>query len=467
MHRIRDKGLNGKHLEISSDFCYRWNSAHHQEKKQTGRENNLENLTHLLIIWVAVLIAGFIAAKIRLTPVLFFLFFGALLTNAGFLPTEATPFIAGIAEVGIILIMFALGFEESASRFVKSIKKTWGIAFFGGLAPFVVAYSVTYYFWASNAVALLAGLCMTATAVSLTMISLKEEGLGRSRTAIGIMTAAVLDDIASLALVAVLVPIATGSAELTASSLMIVVLEAIAFFALVTALSMWILPAGKDAGLFGKVPILGRHGIQRIFAFENGKRAVLSVLILAVAVGMLAHEMGFHPAVGAYMAGLIVREEYFLMGKGSGKGRHNYTRVKTIIDDVAFTWLGPIFFIVLGGKIVFDVSLYISLIPEIATLLILMIVGQTLSAGLAARYTGGFTWAESGMIGFGMLGRAELAFVVIDIAYVQNNVFSLEVFSVLMAVAFWLNLAVPMAIRFWRPYYDGQKGPAWLTKQQG
>lgn len=187
-------------------------------------------------------------------------------------------------------------------------------------------------------------------------------------------------------------------------------------------------------------------------------------MILAIAVGLLAHEMGFHPAVGAYMAGLIVREEYFQMGKDTGEGRRNYKRVKTIIDDVAFTWLGPIFFIVLGGKIDLDIDLYINLVPQIATLLTLMIVGQTLSAGLAARYTGGFTWAESGMIGFGMLGRAELAFVMIDIAYVQNNVFTVEVFSVLMVVAFWLNLAVPLSIRLWRPYYDGHKGPAWLRK---
>ena len=175
--------------------------------------------------------------------------------------------------------------------------------------------------------------------------------------------------------------------------------------------------------------------------------------------------MGFHPAVGAYMAGLIVREEYFQLGKDTNEGRRNYQRVHTIVDDMAFTWLGPIFFIVLGGKIVFDIPTYISLIPEIITLLSLLIIGQVASASLAARYTGGFTWAESGMIGFGMLGRAELAFVVMDIAYVQNNVFTTDVFYVLMAVAFWLNLAVPLAIRMWMPYFQGKKGPKWLTKK--
>jgi len=200
-----------------------------------------------------------------------------------------------------------------------------------------VAYSVASYFWQDGAIVLLAGLTMTATAVSLTMVTLKEEGLGRSRAAIGIMTSAVLDDIASLALVAVLVPIATGEAELTAYSIAIIALQALAFFAMVTMLSMWILPSGKAAGIFSKVPIIGSRGIQQIFAFNDGQKAMLAVLTLAVSVGLLAHEMGFHPAVGAYMAGLIVREEYFLLGKDTGPGRRNYKRIRGIIDDMAFT----------------------------------------------------------------------------------------------------------------------------------
>jgi hypothetical protein len=52
------------------------------------------------------------------------------------------------------------------------------------------------------------------------------------------------------------------------------------------------------------------------------------------------------------------------------------------------------------------------------------------------------------MIGFGMLGRAELAFVVLDIAYVQHNIISIEVFYTLILVAFLLNLSVPLCIHW-------------------
>ena len=56
------------------------------------------------------------------------------------------------------------------------------------------------------------------------------------------------------------------------------------------------------------------------------------------------------------------------------------------------------------------------------------------------------------MIGFGMLGRAELAFVVMDIAYVQHKILHDEAFFTLMIAAFFLNLAVPVTIAWWRPH---------------
>ena len=66
-------------------------------------------------------------------------------------------------------------------------------------------------------------------------------------------------------------------------------------------------------------------------------------------------------------------------------------------------------------------------------------------------------WQDSVMIGFGMLGRAELAFVVMNIAYTQHGIFTEEVFYTLMITIFWLNVSVPVTIRFWRPYYSGEK----------
>jgi len=415
----------------------------------------MDNLSHLALIWAGVFFAGFLAGKTKLTPVLYFLAIGCLMVNVGLLPEETTPFIEGFSELGIIVIMFALGFEENVNNFLDSIKRSWGIAFFGAVAPFAIAYSIASYFWQDTSIALLCGLTMTATAVSLTMVSLKGENLHTTKAATGIMTSAVLDDIASLALVAILVPIATGEATLSALSIEIIVGKTIAFFVIVSIIGMWLFPHDISNSWFARVPLLGRYGLRDLMSFSNGEHATLAILLLAVLVGILSHKFGFHPAVGAYMAGLIMKEEYFRFPSSE---ENQYEANKRIVDNVAFSWIGPVFFVVLGTKLILDWDIFVSVIPQTIVLTVSIMVGQIISAALAARYTGGFSFEESMMIGFGMLGRAELAFVVMDIAYVQNDIFTTEVFYTLMFTAFWLNVAVPISIKLWKPYFVAAQG---------
>ncbi|TNE58876.1 MAG: cation:proton antiporter [Alphaproteobacteria bacterium] len=411
-------------------------------------------LYQLAIMWTGVYAAVWLAEKTRLTPVLWYLFVGCVFVNSGILPTQADPFIREFSELGIITIMFALGFEENTSKFIASIKRSWGIAFFGALAPFIAAFAVAQYFWGITNLSIMFGLTMTATAVSLTMVSLKSEGLSTSNAAMGIMTSAVLDDIASLALVAILVPIAAGDATVSAAGISTIVGKAILFFVVITLIGAVVFPHNPK-GIIAKIPFINKYGLFHFLKFARGEYAILTVMTVAVWVGFLAHEFGFHPAVGAYMAGLIVREEYFLFGETPGGNRYGHT--KEIIENVAFTWIGPIFFVFLGAQILIDWDILISIVPHTIVLTASILVAQILSAGLAARYTGNFAWHESWMIGFGMLGRAELAFVVMDIAYIQNQILNTEAFYTLMIAAFFLNVAVPVTIRLWRPHYDRQE----------
>ena len=422
----------------------------------------MHDLQQLALIWASVFIASWLAARTKLTPVLYFLAAGCVMVNLGWLPTESTPFIAGISEVGIILIMFALGFEANPGHFVQSAKRSWGIALFGALAPFIAAYSCAQYFWGDDKIAMLCGLTMTATAVSLTMVSLKSEGLHLSGAATGIMTSAIIDDIASLVLVAILIPIATGAGELSVTGIGIIVSKALLFFILIVIIAIWIMPHSAEKGLLARYPILRRFGMINLLAVDNGSKATLGILLVAIAISLLAHYLGLHPAIGAYMAGLIIKEEYFHFGKRENK-HALYQDTRRIIDDVAFSWIGPIFFVNLGTNLVFNADIFTSVLDEALILLGSVFIAQVISASAAARYTGNFNLQDSVMIGFGMLGRAELAFLVMNIAYIQHGIFTEEVFYILMITIFWLNVAVPITIRFWRPYYAGEKPlPAFL-----
>ena len=415
-------------------------------------------LTHLALIWAAVFAAVVMAKKTRMTPVLYFLFMGCVLVNTGVLPDESGPFIRQFAELGIIIIMFALGFEESTDNFMASVKRSWGIALFGALAPFAVAYAVADYVWQDSNIALMCGLAMTATAVSLTMVSLQTLGLSQTVVATRIMTSAVLDDIGSLVMVAIVVPIATGAETFTMLSLVATAGKAVLFFVIVTIIGIWIFPR-SHAKWLKQFPLLQHLSLQTYITFDKGRYATLAILLAALLVGLLAHYFGFHPAVGAYMAGLIVREEHFQLKTtrideyGQPVESNVFSETKRIVDNAAFSWIGPVFFVDLGAKILFDWDLLMDVLPYAIAMTVGIAVFQVTSAGLAARYTSGMNFAESLMIGFGMLGRAELAFVVIDIAYVQHSILNLEAFFTLMITAFFLNVLVPVTITWWRPYY--------------
>jgi|MEHZ01.4.fsa_nt_MEHZ011219110.1_72 Kef-type K+ transport system membrane component KefB len=416
----------------------------------------MHDLSLLTIIWIVVFVASFAAQRTRLTPVLWYLFFGSLMVNIGWLPIHMPVFIEDFSELGIILIMFALGFEENTDDFLRSVKRSWGIAFFGALAPFLVAYFTTLYLWGDKNMALLSGLAMTATAVSLTMVSLKSEGLGKSPAATGIMTSAVLDDIASLALVAILVPMATGEASVSIAGIGLVVGKAIAFFVLVTLIGGWLFPA--SAGWVARIPGIGHFSLLKLLSMNRGEYTILALLMIAVLMGILAYNFGFHPAIGAYMAGLIIKREYFEFPHDHKADRQtdHHNQAKAIIDNMAFSWIGPVFFVTLGTKLIFEAELIAKVLPYSLMLFVGLFVGQVLSAGLAARFTGKFDWPSSWMIGFGMLGRAELAFVVMDIAYVEHQIINAEAFYTLMLTTFMLNISVPLTIRWWKSRYETQ-----------
>jgi hypothetical protein len=64
-----------------------------------------------------------------------------------------------------------------------------------------------------------------------------------------------------------------------------------------------------------------------------------------------------------------------------------------------------------------------------------------------------------------MLGRAELAFIVINIAFVQEKIIAGEAFYTLMFACFMLNITVPLTLKWWKPYYLGFKNFSLFGRQ--
>jgi len=437
------------------------------------------------IIFVVVLVSKLVSKKTRTVDVLWLIVAGAILTNLGLLPKH-NEFLETIGEWGIVFIMFALGLEEDLGRFSQGLRRSIGVALIGAMFPFIAGYTTAGLFGYGHNSAMLWGLTMTATAVSLTMMSLRSDLMHRSTAATGIMTAAVIDDVLSLIGVAILIPIilvssaGDGSDAASVTSILWILAKVVIFFAITLFMGLVAFPEQSpkelpaNPGLYQIVDhkvsrTLAAMGVRRFLMVHRGEFTPLIMLFIAMVLGVVAFELGFHPAIGAYFAGLFLHADYFVHTKTrtvtNEEGEiveleekdDQFESARHVIEHLSFTIFGPIFFVNLGGKLVFDVDVLLTALPAVLVLYTAIVVLQVTSAGLAARFTGGYRPHESVMIGLGMLGRAELAFIVINIAFVQNKIIDITQFYILMFTAFLLNITVPISLKLWKPYYLGFK----------
>jgi Kef-type K+ transport system membrane component KefB len=273
--------------------------------------------------------------------------------------------------------------------------------------------------------------------------------------------------------VAIIVPLALmaakggGEIRFDLAEIFWIVLKVIAFFTIIVILGLFAFPDKVPMRLPKNPTLLQRIAytltrlfvdihIRRFLTLYEGEFTPLLMIFIAMASGAMADLFGFHPAIGAYMAGLFLKKDYFLFEKHPHPDRQ-YRESKLVIDHIAFSIFGPIFFVNLGTKIILDPGIMGEILWHVLLLFAAVLILQVLSAGLAARYTGGYQWHESIMIGLGMLGRAELAFIVIDIAYTEHHIFDQPQFYTLIFATFLLNISVPLLISWWKPYYEGRK----------
>jgi len=432
------------------------------------------------VIFFVVVISKIFAKKTATVDVLWLIIFWAIFANFWIIPTENEIF-AYIWELWIIFVMFALWFEENLHSFLKTIKKSYWIAIIGAMFPFLAWFLTALHFWYSTNIWIIWWLTMTTTAVTLTMMSLKAQKLEETPAAKWIMTAAVVDSVASLIWLTIIVPLVLVSATPentwatnTFLAIWIILAKVVAFFFLAVLLRIFIFHDRESQILLRKYNFLKRFfkfsnkffeivWVKKILWWSEGEFTPVILLAMAVWMWALSEEFWFHPAIWAYIVWLILQKHHFLKAwkkcKNSDCDWDNeiYKESKNVIDHVAFTIFWPIFFVMLWAKLIFDAAIFMEVVVPVLTLFSAVFIFQILAASFAARFTWSFEWKDSVMIWFWMLWRAELAFIVINIAFVQEKIIDENQFYILMFTAFLLNVSVPLMLKFWEPYYKWKK----------
>lgn len=371
---------------------------------------------HLLIMMAVAWSAAMMLRWVGIPIIMGELVIGVILGPSVLGWVEPSEVIKVLAEMGIFFIMLHAGIKTDAGKFFDAAKHAFGIAIVGAVVPFSVAMGVALWFGLNTVQAVFVGLTMTATAVVITTTVLEDLNLLQSQIARVVIAACVVDDLLTLIFLGFVLALINGNG-LDLLELGLTLGKAVAFLGVVVAIGHWLYPKMRE-------PFKDRQG--HVFTF---------LLALALTFGLVAQALGLHIIVGAYLAGLFFSKKIAI---------HDiFTHVEDQMHAIAYSFLGPIFFISLGFHVTFDAVLG----PGLWFVLALsgaLIVGQVISAGGMARFIN-MSWAESLCVGVGMCGRAEMAFVLISLG-LSVGLFDASVFSVLIFTAFLLNLFTPIAL---------------------
>jgi len=231
---------------------------------------------------------------IRLSPVIGYLAAGTAIGPFGLKLANDVSTTAGIAEFGVIFLLFLIGLELSFER-LRSMRKH--VFEFGGAQLIITASLFGFFFMgfggdAPAAIIIGGGLALSSTAIVLQVIA--EQGEKSSQVGRLSLAILILQDLAVIPLL-VLVPLLTQHDKPLAGTLADAALKAILCL-------VFIFLTGR---------LLLRPFFRFIASLENTELFSATTMFVLLGAAWLSEIAGLSPALGAFMAGLLVAETEF------------------------------------------------------------------------------------------------------------------------------------------------------------
>ncbi|MBY4676092.1 cation:proton antiporter [Marinobacterium arenosum] len=330
-----------------------------------------------------------------------------------------TDFVASIAHLGAIVLLFVIGLEFSLRELLD--KRYALIALFGVLVPWAGGYLLASGFGAELQQALLISVALTATSIAITADTLRELGQLQTPAARAVIGAAVIDDILALLALAMVTQVSAG--ELSAFNLMVMVLKATLF-----------LVAGVLFGRYLVVPAIGRID-RSAMASRYPELVFIFTMMVAFLYAMVSEQMGLSAIVGAFIAGMTLEGVKTGISKQFKEGAE-YLRIL----------FGAVFFVSLG--ILADLRTFtLETLWFVLALTAVAIVSKVVGCSLPALLTG-MSRNDALIVGFGMAPRGEVAMVVALLA-LNQGVIDQPTYVALVMMSLLTTLAVPLVLRNW------------------
>jgi Kef-type K+ transport system membrane component KefB len=316
-----------------------------------------------------------------------------------------------LAELGVIILLFAIGLETDIRQLLKVGGASLTVATVGVVLPFALGYAVCRLLGLENLVAVVAGATLTATSVGITARVLSDLNRLQEPESQIILGAAVIDDVIGLIILAVVSSL-VGGEDVSVWGVTKITLSAFGFLVVTLLVGWWIVP-----------PLIGRFSKIDL----PGTPTMIS-LILALGLAWLANYAGSATIIGAFAAGLLVREspQSHEIEKGILQLGHLFV---------------PLFFVVVGASV--DLRVFNPL--ETSNHGTLFVGGALVVVAVIGKFAAGYApfWIDGkkAVIGVGMIPRGEVGLIFAQMG-LTSGVFDSAIFS---AVALMVMVTTFMA----------------------
>ena len=384
----------------------------------------MEEEVLITIMATLIVLAAFmsiILSKLRLPSLVGFLVAGILIANYMDLPEGTEDVVTMFSNLGLIMLMFAIGLEIDLSKMKTQGKFAISIAiiqipvmlFAGMIAGSAMGYNSV------QAITLGAILSGASTAVVLAVLK-SNDVLSKEKMEILILVM-IIEDISQVIMISMLTPLMKGE-ELSTDAMINLILSIALFMILCFTLGLKIVPRIID------------------WFYEHSNDELISLLCIGLlfVMALLAQTIGLSVAIGAFLTGVMV---------GMSKPKHV---VERFVDPLKTLFMA-MFFISVGMEVSID-----SLSQNIPT--ILLFYGLFASCMFVAVNIG--YWVANGdsrsgwISAMAMCTMGEFAFI-ISKQGLDYGVFDQSFYSSIIGAAILSMIILPVLVRTSERTYNG------------
>lgn len=353
-------------------------------------------------------IIGEIFAGIIIGPTLLGTVFPHLFTNIFTSEPKAYSAFDGIANIGIILLMFIAGFEVDLKQIRQNGKQAISISLTGIIFPFAIGFAAVwllyqnYFANASNnqlVTSLFFGTALSITALSVITKILIDLDLLKTRIGNIVLTAAMVDDFLGWILFSIIIQMMNaGKEDASFWAVSIVVLFAV----FMLTIGRWII----------------RHLLSwAAKGAKTGRILTMSVCLCFIGASITEY-LGVRGIFGAFLVGVAI-----------GDSIHFTEKHKHILHQFTVNVLAPLFFASVGLRLNFISNFNLEVVVII---LVIACLAKLIGAGIGSSLSG-MTKNESIAVAFGMNARGSQE-IVLGLLALQAKIISEPIFEGLVVM---------------------------------